>query len=172
VWEELITPKAPARHSPFYTPNARCAIRDDFNFAIVNFPYTCSNIPLSPAYGVYISQLIRYTRTCSTYDQFLSRVRLLTDELMLQGFLQSRLRSAFRKFYGRYNDLIYNYKLSLSHNPVRIRVRIYPPHPNVCPKRLLIGRSFGWDRKNRGLVSQQAWHDKDPSLLKGGERRA
>ena len=29
--------------------------RDDFNFAIVNFPYTCSNIPLSPAYGVYIS---------------------------------------------------------------------------------------------------------------------
>jgi superfamily II helicase len=28
---------------------------DDFNFAIVNFPYTCSNIPLSSAYGVYIS---------------------------------------------------------------------------------------------------------------------
>jgi hypothetical protein len=34
---------------------------------------------------------------------------------MLQGFLKSRLMSAFRKFYGRYNDLIYNYKLSLSH---------------------------------------------------------
>ena len=32
---------------------------DDFNFAIVNFPSLCSNIPLSPAYGVYISQLIR-----------------------------------------------------------------------------------------------------------------
>ena len=29
--------------------------RDDFNFAIVNFPFLCSNIPLSPAYGVYIS---------------------------------------------------------------------------------------------------------------------
>jgi hypothetical protein len=26
--------------------------QDDFNFAIVNFPYTCSNIPLSLAYGV------------------------------------------------------------------------------------------------------------------------
>jgi hypothetical protein len=35
---------------------------DDFDFAIVNFPFLCSNIPLSPAYGVYISQLIRYTR--------------------------------------------------------------------------------------------------------------
>jgi hypothetical protein len=29
--------------------------RDDFNFSIVNFPYMCSNIPASPAYGVYIS---------------------------------------------------------------------------------------------------------------------
>jgi hypothetical protein len=58
--------------------------RDDFSFTIVNFPYICSNIPLSSAYGVYISQLIRYTRACSTYDQFLSRSRLLTDELMIQ----------------------------------------------------------------------------------------
>jgi hypothetical protein len=29
--------------------------RDDFNFSIVNFPYRCSNILASPAYGVYIS---------------------------------------------------------------------------------------------------------------------
>jgi hypothetical protein len=35
-----------------------------------------------------------------------------------------------------------------------------------------MGRSFGWDRINRGPVSQQVWHDKDPSLLKGPERRA
>ena len=35
--------------------------RDDFNFKIINFPNICSNIPASPAYGVYISQLIRYT---------------------------------------------------------------------------------------------------------------
>jgi hypothetical protein len=89
--------------------------RDDFSFTIVNIPYICSNIPLSPAYGVYISRLIRYARTCSTYDQFLSRSRLLTDKMMLREFLQSRLMSAFCKFYGCYNDLIYNYKLSLSH---------------------------------------------------------
>ena len=29
--------------------------RDDFNFPIVNFPFLSSNIPASPAYGVYIS---------------------------------------------------------------------------------------------------------------------
>jgi hypothetical protein len=31
--------------------------RDDFNFKIINFPNMCSNVPASPAYGVYISQL-------------------------------------------------------------------------------------------------------------------
>jgi hypothetical protein len=38
--------------------------RYDFNFPIVKFPFICSNIPAVPAYGVYISQLIRYSRTC------------------------------------------------------------------------------------------------------------
>ena len=33
--------------------------RDDFNFRIVNFPHQSSNIPSGPAYGVYISQLMR-----------------------------------------------------------------------------------------------------------------
>jgi hypothetical protein len=44
--------------------------QDNFNFSIVNFPYLC-NIPASQAYGVCISQLIRYARACSTYDKFL-----------------------------------------------------------------------------------------------------
>ena len=88
--------------------------RDDFSFSIVNFPYLCSNIPSSPAYGVYVSQLIRYAGACSAYDQFLNRGKLLTDKLLLQGFQQSRLKAAFRKFYGRYNNLVYQYDLSLS----------------------------------------------------------
>ena len=36
--------------------------RDDFNFSIVNFPFICRNIPAAPTNGVYISQLIRYSR--------------------------------------------------------------------------------------------------------------
>jgi hypothetical protein len=28
----------------------------------VNFPFICNNNPAAPAYGVYISQLIRYFR--------------------------------------------------------------------------------------------------------------
>ena len=89
--------------------------RDDFDFAIVNFPFLCSNVPLSPAYGVYVSQLIRYARECHAYDDFLKRDQLLTKKLMMQGYNESRLKSSFRKFYGRYNDLVCDYKLSLSH---------------------------------------------------------
>ena len=50
---------------------------DDFDFAIVNFPFLCSNIPLSSAYGVYISQLIRYARACFAYEDFSKRGKLL-----------------------------------------------------------------------------------------------
>jgi hypothetical protein len=50
---------------------------DDFDFAIVNFPFLCSNIPLSPAYGVYIYQLIRYARTCFAYEDFSKRANYL-----------------------------------------------------------------------------------------------
>ena len=42
--------------------------RDTFGFHIVNFPFMSSNIPSAPAYGVYASQLIRYTRCCSNYS--------------------------------------------------------------------------------------------------------
>ena len=44
--------------------------RDDFTFPIVNFPFISSNIPASPAYGVYISQLIRYSTACVQYSEF------------------------------------------------------------------------------------------------------
>ena len=33
---------------------------DDFNFEILNFPYLDDDVPRSPSYGVYISQLIRF----------------------------------------------------------------------------------------------------------------
>ena len=43
---------------------------DDFDFHIVNFPFLSSNIPSGTSYGAYISQLIRYARCCSHYNDF------------------------------------------------------------------------------------------------------
>ena len=88
--------------------------RDDFNFHITNFPFLSSNIPSSPAYGVFISQLIRYSRACSSYECFILRARRLSSKLLKQGYLAERLKSSFKKFYGRYGDLIQQYEVSLS----------------------------------------------------------
>ena len=83
--------------------------RDDFDFHIVNFPFLSSNIPSRPSYGVYISQLIRYARCCSYYDDFGYRHKLLVDRLLSQGYEVKRLRNSFKKFHGRYPDLIGKY---------------------------------------------------------------
>ena len=88
--------------------------RGDFNFHITNFPFLSSNIPSSPAYGIFISQLIRYSRACSSYECFILRARRLSSKLLKQGYLAERLKSSFRKFYGRYGDLIQQYEVSLS----------------------------------------------------------
>ena len=88
--------------------------RDNFNFHIANFPFLRSNIPSMPAYGVFISQLIRYTRACSSYECFIPRATRLSSKLLKQGYLVERLKSSFRKFYGRYGDLIQQYEVSLS----------------------------------------------------------
>jgi hypothetical protein len=68
----------------------------------------CSNIPAAPAYIVYIFQLIRYSRDCGSYQDFLDRGLLLTRKLLNQGFLLVKLKSPLRKFYGRHNDLAGN----------------------------------------------------------------
>ena len=88
--------------------------RDDFNFHITNFPFLSSNIPSSPAYGVFISQLIRYARACSSYECFILRAARLSSKLLRQGYVVERLKSSLKKFYGRYGDLIKHYEVSLS----------------------------------------------------------
>ena len=88
--------------------------RDDFNFHITNFPFLSSNIPSSPAYGVFISRLIRYARSCSSYECFILRAARLSSKLLGQGYVMERLKSSLRKFYGRYGDLIKHYEVSLS----------------------------------------------------------
>ena len=47
--------------------------QDDFNFEIVNFPFLDGDVPRSPSYGIYISQLIRFARVCSNVDAFTDR---------------------------------------------------------------------------------------------------
>ena len=88
--------------------------RDGSSFRIANFPFICGNIPSASAYGVFISQLIRYARACRNYADFLYRARTLTNKLLEQGYVATRLKSSLQKFYGHHHELVDRYGVSIS----------------------------------------------------------
>ena len=87
--------------------------RDDFNFEIVNFPFLDGDVPRSPSYGVYISQLIRFAIVCSNVYDFNNRNLFLTAKLLKQGCRYHKIRKAFSKFYHRHSELIVKYNIGL-----------------------------------------------------------
>ena len=72
----------------------------------------CSNIPASPAYGVYISQLIRYAWASSNYSDFLKHHLHLRNRLLDQGYKKIRLIRSLKKFILRYQYLVEIYSVS------------------------------------------------------------
>ena len=48
--------------------------RDDFGFPIVNFPWLSGDVPRLPSYGIYISQLVRFARCCTSVFDFHSKI--------------------------------------------------------------------------------------------------
>ena len=87
--------------------------RDDLNFEIVNFPFLDGNVPRSPSYGVYFSQLIPFAIVCSNVDDVNNRNLFLTAKLLKQGYSYHKVREAFSKFYRRHLELIVKYNIGL-----------------------------------------------------------
>ena len=81
--------------------------RDNFPFAIHNYPHLDSNVPCMPTNGVYISQLIRFA-------DFLTRHKSLVSTLMRQGFKYDLLCRKFKQFYRSHFDLISRYSKSVT----------------------------------------------------------
>ena len=69
--------------------------RDVFDFEIVNYSFLDGDVPRSPSYGVYISQLIRFARVCSNVDDFNNRNLFLTAKLLKQGYRYHKIRNHF-----------------------------------------------------------------------------
>ena len=53
-------------------------------FLILKYPFLDGDVPRSPSYGVYISQLICLARMCSNVDRFNNRNLFLTAKLLKQ----------------------------------------------------------------------------------------
>ena len=62
-----------------------CDKGDGFIFPLAIFSLISSYISASPAYGVYISQYIHYSRVCVQYSIFLDRAQLLTQKLLIKA---------------------------------------------------------------------------------------
>ncbi len=90
--------------------------RDDFPFAIHNYPHLDSNIPRIPAYGVYITQLLRFAKACDSYDQFLKRHIQLVKALLNQGFTKEVLYMKFKQFFRTHYTYLRCYSRSVTHH--------------------------------------------------------
>ena len=87
--------------------------RDEFTIRIVNFPHMDSNIPANPAYGVYISQLVRYARICKSKVDFMNRLRGLSLRLRQQRFETHLFQKSFNKFLNRHSLIVVKYGATL-----------------------------------------------------------
>ena len=87
--------------------------RDDIDFDIVNFPFLDGDVPRSASYGVYISQLIRFSRVSGHVDDFNTRNKVLTARLLGQGYGCRGLRGAFSRFHRRHFDIVSKYNVGL-----------------------------------------------------------
>ena len=69
--------------------------REDFPFNIVQYAPIDSNVSRNTAYGVFVSQLIRYFRICNTFIQFQTRVVKIYQSFTELGYCKSLLKTKF-----------------------------------------------------------------------------
>ena len=77
--------------------------RDDFGFPIVNFPCLSGDVRRLPSYGIYISQLVRFARCCTSVFDFHSK-NLKNYWHMVYSY--HKLRKTFGKFLRSYSELL------------------------------------------------------------------
>ena len=80
--------------------------RDDFGFPIVNFPWLSGDVPRLPSYDIYISQLVRFARCCTSVLDFHSKNLQITSKLLTQGYRYHKLRKTFGKFFRSYSEIL------------------------------------------------------------------
>ena len=73
---------------------------------IVNFPWLSGGVPRLPSHGIYISQLVRFARCCTSVLDFHYKNLQITSKLLTQGYRHHKLRKTFGKFFRSYSELL------------------------------------------------------------------
>ena len=85
----------------------------------------------NPAYGVYISQPVRYAGICMSKVDFINRLRGLSLRLRHQGFETNLLQKSFNKFFNRHGLIVKKYGASLREMRLAIQAWIAPSYPYI-----------------------------------------
>ena len=73
----------------------------DYPFQVIKYPDLSANIPEKPAYGVFISQLIRFTRINQDINGFIQDTIEIVEKLTKQKYNTKKLVEKFVHF-GRF----------------------------------------------------------------------
>ena len=81
--------------------------RKDFNFQIVNYPFLCGNVPKKQSYGVFLSQVVRFSRVCMRYQCFINECKILVRKLLRLGYMENTIKVYLDKLSSLYQR-VYN----------------------------------------------------------------
>ena len=73
---------------------------------IVNFPWLSGDVPRLHLYGIYISQLVRFAKCCTSVLNYHSKNLQITSKLLAQGYRYHKLRKTFGTFFRSYSELL------------------------------------------------------------------
>ena len=82
--------------------NDKC---DDFGFPIVNFTWFSLDVPRLSSCGIYISQLVRFARCCTSVFEFHFKNLQITSKLLTPGYRFHQLRKTFGMSFRSYSEL-------------------------------------------------------------------
>jgi hypothetical protein len=88
--------------------------RDDYDFDVISFPFLDGNVPKGQSYGIFISQLVRYSRVNCSFNRFLGNVKDLVGKLTNQHFEAAALRKRFEVFIDKHFDVWGKFGLPLN----------------------------------------------------------
>ena len=76
------------------------------DFLLLISPWLSGDVPRLPLYGIYIPQLVRSARCCTSVLDSHSKYLQITSNLLTQGYRYHKLRKTFGKFFRSYSELL------------------------------------------------------------------
>ncbi len=81
---------------------------EDYDFEVTSFCYADSNISDRIGYNIFYSQLIRFSRICTTLENFEQRAHLTYAKLISRGFSLPKLLKIYKKFINKNRQQLLN----------------------------------------------------------------